>query len=304
MPAKELLASVELEVLAIERCRAGAWWKFREVLSPFSRLWLPLDGTATVTHHGRTYRLRPGELHLIPAFTPHSHHCARPFNLFFLHFTSRLKNGLELTALHELDLQLPVGVEGLHQFRRLETLYPDRKLPVYDPFRDEYRRFPAAVSDLKSEGSPVDAFEATGILRQLLAPFLRTMRATATPPGAAAQRHFAVQEFIHEHLGERLTLADLARVAGLNPTYFSDSFARTVGLRPMDYLTRRRLERAQYLLVTTQWAVKDIAQEVGITDAAYFARVFTRHCRMSPQRYRERSGGWQQKGAEDSPPRR
>jgi AraC-like DNA-binding protein/mannose-6-phosphate isomerase-like protein (cupin superfamily) len=289
MLAKELLGSAALEVLAVERCRTGAWWNFHDVMSPFSRLWLPLNGPAQVTHHGREFQLTPGSMHLIPAFTLHSHRCRRPFDLCFLHFTSRLKTGIDLMAVHEMDYQLPAGPETLRLFRQLEAIFPERKLPVYDPFRDEYRRFPARVAELEARTSPVDAFEAEGVLRQLVAPFLRTWHGEPAEHATLAGRYLVVQEFIHEHLAERISLKDLARVAGLNPTYFSDAFRQTIGVRPLAYLTRRRMERAQYLLATTQNSVKQVAQEAGFPDASHFSRVFARHCRMSPLQYRQRN---------------
>ena len=83
-----------------------------------------------------------------------------------------------------------------------------------------------------------------------------------------------------------ITLADLARVVQLHPTYFSDQFKKVVGVRPLDYLMRRRMERAQYLLLTTRSSVKEIADSVGIPDPAYFSRVFTRLCRVTPSVYR------------------
>jgi AraC-like DNA-binding protein len=72
----------------------------------------------------------------------------------------------------------------------------------------------------------------------------------------------------------------------LHPTYFSDQFNRAVGLRPLDYLMRRRIERAQYLLLTSPASIKEIADAVGIPDAAYFSRVFSKLCRLAPKAYR------------------
>jgi AraC-like DNA-binding protein len=95
-----------------------------------------------------------------------------------------------------------------------------------------------------------------------------------------------VQEFIQMHMHEPILLADLARVAGLHPTYFSDRFLELVGVRPLEYLMRWRIERAQYLLLTGSSSVKQVAAEVGIPDAAHFTRVCRRICGSSPTDYR------------------
>ena len=73
---QELLGALDLKVLSVQRTEAGRWWNFKHVISPFSRLWLILDGRATVRHHDRTFILTPGRLHLVPPFTVHDCSCA------------------------------------------------------------------------------------------------------------------------------------------------------------------------------------------------------------------------------------
>ena len=134
--------------------------------------------------------------------------------------------------------------------------------------------------------SAVDWFEAKGILTLLLTPFLKSARQHEGLHARATRLFLAVQEYIHGHMREPILLGNLAQVAGLHPTYFSDRFQHLVGVRPLEYLARRRIERAQYLLLTGSAPVKQVASEVGIPDAAYFSRVFVRHCGCSPSDYR------------------
>jgi AraC-like DNA-binding protein len=284
--SQELLASAELKVLTVQRTEAEQWWNYRQVLSPFARLWYILRGQATVTHDGRTFELTPGCLHLVPAFTTHDCVCPKRFDHYHLHFLSRLPTGIELFSMLDCELQVAAPSEALGLFQRLESLYPNRKLPCFDPFREEYRRFPASAEQADHEVAAAEWFEAQGILKLLLVPFLKTARLHEGMHGRAAHRFQAVQEFIHQQMHKHIELADLARVAGLNPAYFSDRFQQLVGVRPLEYLQRRRLERAQYLLVTSHASVKEVAGQVGISDAAYFTRIFTRHCRTSPSAYR------------------
>jgi AraC-like DNA-binding protein len=286
-PNSELLGTLDLRLLAIQRTEAGRWWNFRNVISPFSRLWLILEGRATVRHHGRQFTLRPGQLHLVPPFTVHDCRCSGRLDHYHLHFVSRLPTGIDLLSLWDIAFQLPTPPQALAYFRQLEGLYPDRKLPCFDPAREEYRRFPAMVEDGAREAEAVDGFEAKGILTLLLAPFLRSGAFHKGPHARATGQFLAVQQFIHAHMSERIALPDLARAAGLHPTYFSDRFQALVGMRPLEYLMRRRIERAQYLLLTSHASVKEVAVRVGIPDAGYFARAFHRRCGTSPTGYRK-----------------
>lgn len=283
---RELLRALDLRVLAVQRSLVGRWWNYRHVISPFSRLWLILGGRAVVRHHGREFVLRPGRLHLVPPFTEHDCACARRLDHYHLHFVARLPTGVDLLSLLDCPLELPAPPEALRHFRRLETLFPDRKLPCYDPAREEYRQFALAAEQAERNSPPVDAFEAHGRLSLLLAPFLRDAREHTGPHAKVTRQFLAVQQFIHEQMRNPLRLSDLARVSGLNPTYFSDRFHELVGVRPLEYLMRCRMERAQYLLLTSNTPVKQVAAEVGIPDAAYFTRVFTHQCGCSPSEYR------------------
>jgi AraC-like DNA-binding protein len=281
-----LLNSLDLRVLTVQRTEAGRWWNFRNVISPFSRLWLVLGGQAVVRHHGCKFMLRPGQLHLVPPFTVHDCSCSRQLDHYHLHFIARLPTGIDLFSLLDCEHQIKSGTGALALLQRLEAIYPERKLPCFDPSREEYKHFPALTESAAPADEALNAFEARGALSLLLSRFLKSARHQEGVHARVTQQFLAVQEFIHANMRQKIALADLAGVVELHPTYFSDQFKQVVGVRPLDYLMRRRIERAQYLLLTSHASVKEIAAAVGIADAAYFSRVFTRLCRVSPSAYR------------------
>ena len=85
---------------------------------------------------------------------------------------------------------------------------------------------------------------------------------------------------------EPLTVADLARAAGLSPAHFSREFRRTFGESPHTYLLTRRLERAAALLRTTDRSVAEICVAVGLSSVGSFTTSFTRMFGKSPTAYR------------------
>ena len=85
---------------------------------------------------------------------------------------------------------------------------------------------------------------------------------------------------------EPLTVADLARAAGLSPAHFSREFRRTFGEAPHQYLLTRRLERAAALLRNTDRTVTEICFAVGLSSVGSFTTSFRRVHGVTPLAYR------------------
>jgi transcriptional regulator GlxA family with amidase domain len=85
-----------------------------------------------------------------------------------------------------------------------------------------------------------------------------------------------------------LDVATLARIAHVSEAHFIRSFRATFGETPHRYLQRRRVERAMFLLRTTERSVTDICMEVGFASLGTFSRTFREIVDESPTEYRGR----------------
>jgi AraC-like DNA-binding protein len=85
---------------------------------------------------------------------------------------------------------------------------------------------------------------------------------------------------------EPLTVADMAKAAGLSRSHFSAQFKRAFGESPHAYLLTRRLERAAALLRNTDYAVADICFRVGLDSVGSFTTSFGRAYGRTPTGYR------------------
>jgi AraC-like DNA-binding protein len=110
-----------------------------------------------------------------------------------------------------------------------------------------------------------------------------TTAANRLPP---ARHLLRARDLVDARYAEPLTVADLARVAGLSSAHFSREFRRTFGEPPHVYLLTRRLERAAALLRTTDMSVADICMAVGLTSLGSFTTSFSRVYGRSPTAYR------------------
>lgn len=88
----------------------------------------------------------------------------------------------------------------------------------------------------------------------------------------------------------RWSLHALAEASGVSRTRLQQLFERDIGISPVAYAMRLRLQRAQHLLRETDQPVTQIALELGFSSSQHFATTFRRQYGMSPTRYRRFRG--------------
>ncbi|GAB2901572.1 AraC family transcriptional regulator [Paraburkholderia jirisanensis] len=94
-------------------------------------------------------------------------------------------------------------------------------------------------------------------------------------------------EYIDAHLADSIGLEDVAQAAGLTRMHFAAQFRAATGLRPHEYLLRRRIECAQQLLADDEYSLLDAAQLAGFRSQAHFTTVFKRVVGSTPKRWRD-----------------
>ncbi|MFG1330956.1 AraC family transcriptional regulator [Xanthobacter autotrophicus] len=118
-------------------------------------------------------------------------------------------------------------------------------------------------------------------------PETRTPRAPRhTRSGLVTWRLKRVLAFIDAHLAEPVTLMAMAEAAGLSRMHFAAQFKVATGLRPHEFLLKRRIEQAQDLLRNTREPLVQIALAVGFQTQAHFTTVFRRFVGDTPYQWR------------------
>ncbi len=105
--------------------------------------------------------------------------------------------------------------------------------------------------------------------------------------GSEAQRLVRqAMAYLHEHYAEPISREDLARHLGMSGDYLTLCFRKEVGMAPIAYLNRYRVNQAKVLLAESDKSVTEIAMAVGFSDSSYFGRVFRRQVGVTPDAYR------------------
>ena len=128
-------------------------------------------------------------------------------------------------------------------------------------------------------------------------------RAMEDLPGAGAQKEHSpeavvetpgpewirnLHAYIHAHLGQDLSLNQLADTCHFHPVYLSRSYREITGRTLSDYIASVRLEKARELLRESRMSIGEIAQCTGFATHNYFCRWFRKQTGTSPEQYRQK----------------
>jgi AraC-like DNA-binding protein/ligand-binding sensor protein len=108
-------------------------------------------------------------------------------------------------------------------------------------------------------------------------------------PHAAALRK--AENFIMENFTRKISLKEIAAIAGLSPPYFSTIFKEEMGENLSKYLNRLRVEKASRLLLETEMSLSEIAACCCFEDQSWFSKIFKAYTGISPGKYRNQGGG-------------
>ena len=156
----------------------------------------------------------------------------------------------------------------------------------------ELRSAVVELSTALNEALQDDRSNAAASLKRATAMLHRVDGATSPLAHDVARQGLApwqlrrVLAHIEENLSSPLRNKDLAAIARLSTFHFAFAFRNSVGESPHEHIIRRRLERAQGLMLATDRPLSDIAAECGWADQAHLTRLFRKRVGESPAAWR------------------
>lgn len=163
----------------------------------------------------------------------------------------------------------------------------DRLFPEY---RAIFERLEVAYQSGNASG--LNRLRRSALLTELLVTLVEAWRESGSVPRPSALespvgRFAPVIAYLRRNLSERITRADLARIAALHPTAFDRAFVRATGQTPVRLLTEMRLSEVRRRLESTDETLETIARAVGLTDATHLSRLFRARFGMAPGKWRD-----------------
>jgi len=93
-------------------------------------------------------------------------------------------------------------------------------------------------------------------------------------------------EYVHNHLGDRITLEALSKLVRMSTHNLLIAFPKSFGTTPAQYVIEERLRRVRWLLSNTRKDVTSIAVETGFASHSHLTATFKKHIGLTPSEFR------------------
>jgi AraC-like DNA-binding protein len=246
-------------------------------------MYLITKGDGKLIMGNNTIKLEAGYLYLIPSFI----HCTYLFNEglehYYIHFRALTEGGLTLYNLYSFIQKIKADKLSEMLFSRLHELNPGLELPHHDPKVYQNKPWMNKKPVWKSVG---EKLESEAILQLLFSGFITGVSNINLAPNMKYNLH-QILVYIQNNLHKEIKIEQLANMACLSNDHFTRVFKSVMNISPYEYIVRKRIEKSQYLLVTTDLPINQIIEQTCFKSTAYFTRMFKKYVLLSPAVYRK-----------------
>ncbi len=278
------IESLNFQMLNVGFARHDGDWNWKNVVSPFTRIYLVTEGCAKLYLPEKMIQLSPGHMYIIPAYTVHSYECTGKFSHYYLHFYEGFKKETDIFDFYEFPVD--VEAEPLDEaiFNNMFNRHPEAELPASDPssydytgkFIDYVHRYNELALDAKLE-----------LRGSILVLFSRFVERAIPRVWTHDKRLAEALKYIHNNIYDTISVDTLASVACVTTSHFIRLFVKAIGMSPLQYINRKKIDRAELLLITEEIPIKEIAYNLGYSDNSYFIRLFKKITGITPMVYRK-----------------
>jgi AraC-like DNA-binding protein len=280
------LEHLRLKAHWVYKRRRGSSYRLKGISSPYTIFWLILSGTNSIMVEGNWIVVKAGDLIVYPPQT----------------IIKVLGESLEMFNYLSIGCDAKAGafdVASIYDFPRITRLPDTPELARFIASWNmliEYSNRIATDTNTREGNSHFilpDTLQYSfhikfhALLLQwfsemldLMLPFL------STTPDKLDYRIYQACAFIREKLSTKLTLKDIANHVYLSQPHLRTLFHKSLGMPPMEFLRKERILRAKELLLSTDYMLREIAEQVGYLEQGQLSRAFRAAEGISPLEYR------------------
>lgn len=257
---------------------------------PHTIAWLVFEGSWRMIVQGKEQIAKAGDLLLFPPNTLIGLQAGEE-SIRYLSMCADLKVGnLDLVTLYGLPALTPLPSSAERE--KLASIWR-HSVQAFDTLGEliTARKPATAPSDTNTHMIHTDIslsfLGLQGLVYQWLQQFLTIMRhRLPDEPLRFDHRVMKVCDYIQHHIDEPLRLDELAGHVHLSVSHLSHLFVKTLGLSPLEYVRKARIQLTKELLMHSTYTIKEIADKIGYKEQSQLSRLFQQSEGMSPNQFR------------------
>ena len=263
---KNYLSNLVVNVTLADFTHCNTNWRELNYIPSYNKLYYICEGEGWLKIGTKDYYPRAGQLFLMPAGALQSYSAINDntFKKYWCHFTATIGE----VNLFDI-IQLPFHIDVMDKKQSVEWIFNE------------------LVCSYKSQ-EIVSSLKVKAMLLELIAYYIEetVIEKIFISNSSAAEKINSLISYIDRHLGNNITVDELARIVHFHPNYFIKFFKSYLGISPIHYINKIRMDRAKNLLKTSETPIKEIASRVGFNDLFYFSKTFKSYTGFTPSEFR------------------
>lgn len=250
------IPKTSFEILTFKRAHLDKNWNYENAFSPYTRIYFPIDGEGEVIFGNTTYKLKKGNIYIIPTMLGFSYRCENNLDKFFAHVSFSCEDGSD--AFWGVDKILTVvDDEGI----------TDKLLSLYES----------------------DSLNAVMEIRHLLLSCLiKATKENGIMLGEIKNYSSLIKNamaYINENLSASLTVKEVAEKLFISVITLQKRFKKETLKSVGKYIDERVMSACAKEIISGKLNIGEISDKYGFCDRFYFSRKFSEFYGISPKQY-------------------
>lgn len=234
-------------------------WKSADFCSPFTRVYMILDGEADLVCKGETIKMRPGNIYILPAGMTFAYNCDKYIKKLFFHINVTLSNKYDwFNYIDEcIIMEDMAGMIG-------------------------------EIFNMVQQNSLVEMLRIKEYIYTIVNYCFTKHKETLVNLRFAYSRPvLAAIAYIEKHLTANLTIQQIAENCNISIPGIKKKFKAEMNISLGKYIDDRLMTVAERRLRTEDISIKDLSNSLGFCDQFYFSEKFKKTFRIPPRVYRQ-----------------
>ncbi len=262
---KDFFTNLHLDNIVTDYAVCKESWCCFDYIPDYNKLYLICEGEGWLKIKGFEFKAKPGQLYLLPEGFVQSYCTAKDKYLkkYWCHFSAKIG---DINLFDIIDF--PYFIDNI-DFVKAENLFKE-------------------LIDAQNDQSLYSRLREKSVLLEIVSYYLKCANSKQLDFSNfnSMEKLNNVLKYIQENISNNITIDQLAEIMHFHPNYFTKLFKKYMGIPPIQYINKIRLEKAKNLLKTSNMSIQQIASATGFCDIYHFSKTFKSYTGFSPSEYK------------------